>query len=202
MRRGDVRRAKLYYLRGRSGKAARIAEQRDAAPNWRARRPPKPARPPGSRGASRPTRRAAQGRARWYLWHRIGTKRHVSAEPRTLFDKIWDSHVVEHAADGTCLLYIDLHLVHEVTSPQAFEGLRCAGRKVRRPDATLAVADHNIPTDATAAAGIDERELALQVETLEQNCRRVRRALLPACATSARASSTSSGRSRASPSRA
>ena len=68
------------------------------------------------------------------------------AEPRTLFDKIWDAHVVDEQDDGTCLLYIDRHLVHEVTSPQAFEGLRLTGRKVRRPDATLAVPDHNVPT--------------------------------------------------------
>ena len=68
------------------------------------------------------------------------------AKPRTLFDKIWDSHVVHRQEDGTCVLYIDRHLVHEVTSPQAFEGLRLAGRKVRRPEATLAVADHNVPT--------------------------------------------------------
>ena len=68
------------------------------------------------------------------------------AEPRTLFDKIWDAHVVDQQDDGTCLLYIDRHLVHEVTSPQAFEGLRQSGRKVRRPDATLAVPDHNVPT--------------------------------------------------------
>ena len=66
--------------------------------------------------------------------------------PRTLYEKIWDSHVVERRDDGTCLIYIDRHLVHEVTSPQAFEGLRAAGRKVRRPELTLAVADHNLPT--------------------------------------------------------
>ena len=69
------------------------------------------------------------------------------AKARTLFDKIWDSHVVHRQEDGTCVLYIDRHLVHEVTSPQAFEGLRLAGRKVRRPEATLAVADHNVPTE-------------------------------------------------------
>src|ERR1700692_4824346 len=68
------------------------------------------------------------------------------SRPRTLFDKIWDSHVVERLPDGTCILYIDRHLLHEVTSPQAFEGLRNAGRKLRRPDLTIAVADHNIPT--------------------------------------------------------
>jgi 3-isopropylmalate/(R)-2-methylmalate dehydratase large subunit len=90
------------------------------------------------------------------------------AGPRTLFDKVWDSHVVERLPDGTCILYIDRHLVHEVTSPQAFEGLRLAGRRVRRPDATIAVADHNIPT-SDRRAGIAEPESRLQVETLEQN---------------------------------
>jgi len=91
-------------------------------------------------------------------------------EPRTLFDKIWDSHVVDRQPDGTCLLYIDRHLVHEVTSPQAFEGLRAAKRKVRRPDATIAVADHNVPT-TDRSRGIEEPESRLQVETLERNVR-------------------------------
>mgnify|MGYP005842253857 CR=1 FL=1 len=89
---------------------------------------------------------------------------------RTLFDKIWDAHVVERDADGTCLLYIDRHLVHEVTSPQAFEGLRLAGRKVRRPDATLAVPDHNVPT-SDRKKGIADETSRIQVETLERNCR-------------------------------
>jgi len=88
--------------------------------------------------------------------------------PRTLFDKVWDSHVVERLPDGTCILYIDRHLTHEVTSPQAFESLRLAGRKVHRPDATLAVVDHNIPT-SDRSAGIEEPESRLQVETLERN---------------------------------
>src|ERR1700744_1622263 len=92
------------------------------------------------------------------------------AKPRTLFDKIWDSHVVEKLPDGTCILYIDRHLLHEVTSPQAFEGLRLAGRKLRRPDLTIAVADHNIPTvgDRTPE-GIKEEDSRIQVQTLEQN---------------------------------
>src|SRR2546423_14627817 len=90
------------------------------------------------------------------------------AQPRTLFDKIWASHVIAPAGEGTYLLYIDLHLCHEVTTPQAFEGLKAAGRKVRRPDATIAVADHNIPT-SNRAAGIDEPESKLQVDTLERN---------------------------------
>jgi 3-isopropylmalate/(R)-2-methylmalate dehydratase large subunit len=90
--------------------------------------------------------------------------------PRTMFDKIWDSHLVHQQEDGTCVLYVDRHLVHEVTSPQAFEGLRAAGRKVHRPDATLAVADHNVPT-TDRSAGIVDEESRIQVETLEQNCR-------------------------------
>ena len=89
--------------------------------------------------------------------------------PRTLFDKIWDAHVVDRLEDGTCVLYIDRHLVHEVTSPQAFEGLRLAGRKVRRVDETIAVVDHNIPTDADRLNGINEPESKLQIETLEAN---------------------------------
>jgi len=91
------------------------------------------------------------------------------SQPKTLFDKIWDSHVVEQDEDGTCLIYIDRHLVHEVTSPQAFEGLRMAGRTVRRPDQTLAVADHNVPT-SDRAKGIADEESRIQVETLEANC--------------------------------
>ena len=88
--------------------------------------------------------------------------------PRTLFDKIWDAHVVDRMENGTCVLYIDRHLVHEVTSPQAFEGLRMAGRPVRRPDATIAVVDHNVPT-SDRRAGIAEPESRIQVETLESN---------------------------------
>ena len=92
------------------------------------------------------------------------------AKPRTLFDKIWDSHLVDRQEDGTCLLYIDRHLVHEVTSPQAFEGLRTSGRIVRRPQATLATADHNVPT-TDRTQGIEEPESRFQVETLERNVR-------------------------------
>ena len=92
----------------------------------------------------------------------------MSPTPRTLFDNVWAAHVVQQMPDGTCILYIDRHLVHEVTSPQAFEGLRLAGRRVRRPDATIAVADHNIQT-SDRSVGIAEPESALQVETLERN---------------------------------
>ena len=88
---------------------------------------------------------------------------------RTLFKKIWDAHVVETAPDGTCLLYIDRHLVHEVTSPQAFEGLRASGRTVHRRDATLAVPDHNVPTSDRSAPIADETS-RIQVETLTRNC--------------------------------
>jgi 3-isopropylmalate/(R)-2-methylmalate dehydratase large subunit len=93
----------------------------------------------------------------------------AGSRPRTLFDKIWESHLAHRQEDGTCLLYVDRHLVHEVTSPQAFEGLRMAGRKVRRPQATLAVADHNVPTTGRSQ-GITEPESRIQVETLERNC--------------------------------
>ena len=91
------------------------------------------------------------------------------AQPRTLYDKIWDSHVVNQGEDGTAILYVDRHLVHEVTSPQAFEGLRLAGRKVRRPEATLAVADHNVPTGPGERSGTIEPEFALQLDTLTRN---------------------------------
>ncbi|MBT3766952.1 MAG: 3-isopropylmalate dehydratase large subunit [Rhodospirillaceae bacterium] len=91
--------------------------------------------------------------------------------PRTMFDKIWASHLVDVQDDGTCLLYIDRHLVHEVTSPQAFEGLTLAGRKVRRTDLTLAVADHNVPT-TDRSGGITEEESRIQVEELVKNCKK------------------------------
>ncbi len=90
-------------------------------------------------------------------------------KPRTMFDKVWDAHVVEQLPDGTCVLYIDRHLVHEVTSPQAFEGLRMAGRKVRRPEGTIAVVDHNIPTNIDRTKPITEEESRIQCETLEAN---------------------------------
>lgn len=90
-------------------------------------------------------------------------------QPRTLYDKIWDEHVVNEQEDGTCLLYIDRHLVHEVTSPQAFEGLRNAGRGVRHPQRTLAVVDHNVPTTADRKHGIKNEESRIQVEALARN---------------------------------
>ncbi|MDB5712847.1 MAG: leuC [Sphingomonadales bacterium] len=98
----------------------------------------------------------------------------MASRPRTLYEKIWDDHVVERRPDGTCLIYIDRHLVHEVTSPQAFEGLRLAKRPVRRPDLTLAVPDHNLPTTPRVGADgkrlpIVDPESALQLATLETN---------------------------------
>ena len=88
---------------------------------------------------------------------------------KTLYDKIFDDHVADRQEDGTCLLYIDRHLVHEVTSPQAFEGLRMAGRKVRHPEKTLAVVDHNVPTSPDRALGIKNEESRIQVEALAKN---------------------------------
>ena len=98
----------------------------------------------------------------------------MASRPRTLYEKIWDAHVVERQEDGTCLIYIDRHLVHEVTSPQAFEALRLAGRTVRRPDLTLAVPDHNLPTTARLAPDgsrlpIDDPQSAAQLAALEAN---------------------------------
>ena len=90
-------------------------------------------------------------------------------DAKTLYDKIFDDHVVDRQEDGTCLLYIDRHLVHEVTSPQAFEGLRIAGRTVRHPEKTLAVVDHNVPTSPDRALGIKNEESRIQVEALAKN---------------------------------
>jgi len=108
----------------------------------------------------------------------LATARHSinlsSSGPRTMYDKIWDDHVVEGTSDGTALLYIDRHLVHEVTSPQAFEGLATAGRPVRRPDCTLVTVDHNVPTFSreafqTIESFIKEDQSRAQVVALEQN---------------------------------
>src|SRR5690349_14786807 len=92
------------------------------------------------------------------------------AKPKSLYDKIWDEHLVHEAPDGTCLLYIDRHLVHEVTSPQAFEGLRMSGRKVRAPEKTLAVVDHNVPT-SDRSHGIDDEQSRVQVQTIADNAK-------------------------------
>src|SRR3954471_21093008 len=99
----------------------------------------------------------------------------MASRPLTLYEKIWASHVVERRDDGTCLIYIDRHLIHEVTSPQAFAGLRAAGRKVRRPHLTLAGPAHNLPnTPPRDAAGrrlpIADPESAAQLDALQRNC--------------------------------
>ena len=99
-------------------------------------------------------------------------------KPKTLFDKIWNNHLVDQQDDGTCLIYIDRHLVHEVTSPQAFEGLRNNKRKVRQPNNTFAVADHNVPT-SDRSKGIENLESRIQVETLEQNCKNFNITIFP-----------------------
>jgi 3-isopropylmalate/(R)-2-methylmalate dehydratase large subunit len=90
--------------------------------------------------------------------------------PQTLYEKIWNEHIVHQQGDGTTLLYVDRHLIHEVTSPQAFEGLRLSKRKVRKSNLTLAVADHNVPT-TNRSKGIDDEESKIQVNTLEKNCK-------------------------------
>ena len=124
----------------------------------------------------------------------------ASAKPAlTLYDKIWNDHVVHQADDGTCLLYIDRHLVHEVTSPQAFEGLRMTGRKVRAPDKTIAVPDHNVPTtlDRANAATMTE-DSRVQVRPLTRMPAISASTTIP-CRTCGRASCISSGRNRAGP---
>ena len=89
---------------------------------------------------------------------------------KTLFEKVWDSHVVAQKEDGPTLLYIDRHLVHEVTSPQAFDGLRMNNRKVRRPDLTIATMDHNVPTSDRSLPIVDQIS-STQIQTLEKNCK-------------------------------
>jgi len=91
--------------------------------------------------------------------------------PQTLYDKIWNDHIVHQQNDGTTLLYVDRHLIHEVTSPQAFEGLRLSKRIVRKPNLTLAVADHNVPTK-NRSKGINDEESKIQIDTLEMNCKK------------------------------
>ena len=90
--------------------------------------------------------------------------------PLTLYDKIWNEHLVYQQEDGTALLFVDRHLIHEVTSPQAFEGIRNSNRKVRQPNLTLAVADHNVPT-TDRSKGIADRDSKIQVDTLAKNCK-------------------------------
>src|SRR5208337_4525119 len=95
----------------------------------------------------------------------------MSTEAKTLFEKVWEQHVVVEPKGEPALLYIDLQLVHEVTSPQAFEGLRLAGRKVRRPDRTVATVDHNVPTTIEGRLNIVDQIAAKQIATLRGNCK-------------------------------
>ena len=90
-------------------------------------------------------------------------------ECKTLYDKIWEDHLITEDNDGTSLLYVDRHLVHEVTSPQAFEGLRMSNRTVRSPEKTIAVPDHNVPTTLDREEGISNKESRIQVEALDKN---------------------------------
>src|SRR5216110_4105363 len=94
----------------------------------------------------------------------------MNDRPRSLYEKIWDAHVVERRDDGNCLIYIDRHLVHEVTSPQAFDGLRAAGRRVRQPARTFATVDHNVPTEPRGTP-ISDPIAARQIEALQKNCK-------------------------------
>ena len=177
VRKGVVRRAKLYYLRDLRGKASRIAEDTEAQRELiaeqaeealkRPRREKLKKEKPKAEGNVRAAKGGA-ARSRRTMAFRKKAAPPPPPPPRTLFEKIWDAHVVHRQDDGTCVIYIDRHLVHEVTSPQAFEGLRMAGRPVRRTDATIAVADHNTPTTPVGEGGMDE-ESRIQVETLEKN---------------------------------
>src|SRR5690625_4830818 len=94
----------------------------------------------------------------------------MTMKPRTMFEKLWDMHVVHEEPGKPAVLYIDLHLVHEVTSPQAFEGLRLAGRRVRRPERTFATMDHNVPT-SDRTEPIEDEIARKQIEALEANCK-------------------------------
>ncbi len=148
-------RARPRAARSRSSSTARTHARRGRRRHLR-RRPSAPLRKPRPRSV----------RVRRRRRRRTAALIRRQAMPKTMFEKIWEAHEV---SDG--LIYIDLHLVHEVTSPQAFDGLRLAERKVRRPDRTLATADHNVPTDGTpTAAKITDVLSRKQVETLEENC--------------------------------
>src|SRR5712692_4684216 len=125
----------------------------------------------GAPGRRSSRRRAGQGQGRGVTNRPVGFRSSSAmAKPRTLYDKIWDDHVVDEQPDGTCLIYIDRHLVHEVTSPQAFEGLRNSGRKVRAPEKTRAGFDHNVPT-ADRSKPNEDPESAAQIAALAENAR-------------------------------
>src|SRR5262249_43853165 len=149
---------------GPSACSARRTSSRSWPPGSRLRRPP---RAPSLRWNRRRTRDGMT--FRFHRSWRSSADREVIM-PQTLFEKIWNAHAVAELPGGETLLYIDRHLIHEVTSPQAFEGLRLSGRRVRRPDLTFATADHNVPTDENRLVVQDPLSLQ-QIETLARNCR-------------------------------
>ena len=179
VRKGIVRRAKLYYLRDLRGKASRIAEDTEAQRELIAvqaeealKRPRreklKKEKPKDEKAMPRRQGRRQEVGAPWRS-ARSRPRRRRRRRRRAPCSRRSGTATSSHRQDdGTCVIYIDRHLVHEVTSPQAFEGLRMAGRPVRRPDATIAVADHNTPTTPVGDGGMDE-ESRIQVETLEKN---------------------------------
>ena len=171
IRSGKVRRAKLYYLRDRSGKSARINEKikkklgievvqeaaKEQVVNENLVKDEVEKQPTPTETKSENPKDTNQEK-----------NNHIMAQ--TLYDKLFDNHLVARQEDGTCLLYIDRHLVHEVTSPQAFEGLRMNNRKVKHPEYTLAVADHNVPT-TDRSKPIENEDSRIQYETLDNNCK-------------------------------
>jgi len=142
IRSGKVRRAKLYYLRDRKGKSARIAEKIKKKIGVDVSVKPEEAKLDQVSPLNKKQKKKYQ---KLKLKSQLAKKNKISMS-KTLYDKIWENHLVHRQEDGTSLIYVDRHLVHEVTSPQAFEGLRLQNRKVRRPELTLAVPDHNVPT--------------------------------------------------------
>ena len=184
IRSGKVRRAKLYYLRDRTGKSARIAEKIrkkigidvDVKPETVTRRECSASSrgskrsSASSRGSKRSSASSRGSKRRTKIRKPFRKKIIFFSMSTTLYDKIWNDHLVDQQDDGTALLFVDRHLVHEVTSPQAFEGLRNSNRKVRHPNLTLAVADHNVPT-TDRTKGIADAESKIQVDTLEANCK-------------------------------
>ena len=173
VRSGKVKRAKLYYLRDRKGKSARIAEK--IKKNIGIEMNVKTSTNTDPEG-SLPTEK--EDEIKTTSAKKITEKKKLKNQiilsnflmSKTLYDKIWEEHLVHQQEDGTSLLYVDRHLIHEVTSPQAFEGLRLNKRKVRKPNFTLAVADHNVPT-TDRTKGINDQQSKIQVDTLRKNCK-------------------------------
>ena len=177
IRSGKVRRAKLYYLRDRKGKSARIAEKIKKKigvdVSVKAEEPKKVVEPVKVETTVEKEELSKKKRKKSKLKLKSKTSEKKKIKflmSKTLYDKIWENHLVHEQDDGTSLIYVDRHLIHEVTSPQAFEGLRMQKRKVRKPELTLAVPDHNVPT-TDRSKGIDDEESKIQVDTLRNNCK-------------------------------